>query len=102
MSSASGILETTLNRLRISRKVHAYAAFPHWQEIVGEELAKISNPEKIIRGNVLLVRVSDAAWVQELSMQKTSILDKMYQSGLGAAINDIQFVTGDPNFFDKN
>lgn len=101
-SSASSILESTLKTFRISKKVQEYAAFPHWAEIVGEDLARVAVPEKIIRGNVLLVRVSDAAWAQELSMQKNAILDKMYQSGLGTPVGDIQFVTGNPKSFAKN
>lgn len=100
VSSASNVLESTLDRLRISKKVQEYSAFPHWQEIVGEEIAQVAKPEKILRGKVLLVRVSDAAWAQELSMQKPQIIEKIFHSGLGAAIDDIQFITGNPKDFD--
>jgi predicted nucleic acid-binding Zn ribbon protein len=96
IASLSNILESALGRRDIAKKVAQYAAFPHWEEIVGPEVAAVTIPEKIVRGKVLVVRVLDAAWAQELSMQKREILDKLNDFGSGAVVEDIHFLTGDP------
>ncbi len=94
--TASEILSATLGAYHLKDKLSEYEAFPHWREIVGDAIAEVAKPEKIIRGKVLVVRVLDAAWAQELSMKKVEIIDRMYRSNRGAMIEDIQFVTGNP------
>jgi predicted nucleic acid-binding Zn ribbon protein len=96
VASVSDVIKSALGKFRIDKKVEQYAAFPHWEEIVGPEVAAVTIPEKIIRGKVLAVRVLDAAWAQELSMQKKEILDKLNDFGFGAVVEDIHFLTGDP------
>jgi predicted nucleic acid-binding Zn ribbon protein len=94
--TAGEILSATLGAYHIKDKINEYQAFPHWREIVGDEIADISKPEKIIRGRILVVRVLDAAWAQELAMKKMQLIDQIYLSGKGSMIEDIQFVTGSP------
>ncbi len=93
------ILGDSARSLRISSKLKSYAAFPEWPEVVGPAIAQVSYPEKILYGNLLIVRVIDTAWAQELSMQKETILDKINHHGKGSHINDIRFVVGSPISF---
>lgn len=99
--SVSSVLERTLGAYRLDKKLEQYAAFPAWPEIVGEEIAAIALPEKIVRGNTLVVRVEDAVWAQELSMIKKDILQRIFEHGSGALIEDIRFATGNPKTFGK-
>lgn len=94
VASVSDVLQSALGKFRIAKKVAEYSAFPHWEEIVGPEIAAVAVPEKIIRGKVLVIRVFDAAWAQELSMQKRELLDKLNNFGSGAVIEDLHFLTG--------
>ena len=94
--AAADILGAVFREKRISTKVKKYNAFPMWPEIVGEQLAKVTVPEKIIRGNVLVVKGLDSVWSQELSLQKEQILEKLFSIETGAHIQDIKFITGDP------
>ena len=94
--NAGDILGAIFREKRITTKVKDYSVFPMWGEVVGEAIAKVTKPEKIIKGNVLLVRVLDSVWSQELSLQKEDILEKLFEVDTGAHIQDIQFVTGDP------
>lgn len=71
-----------------------YSAFPEWPEIVGAEIAAVAVPEKIVKRKLLVVRVIDAAWTQELSFRKRELLELL--SGFGTPIEDVRFVTGDP------
>ncbi len=63
---------------------------------MGKEIAQVAVPEKIVRGKVLVIRVIDSVWAQELSMQKQALLDKIFAFGKGAVLEDLKFITGDP------
>ena len=95
-AEASSLIERAIGSPVIKKKLQQYAAFPFWTEVVGEELARITKPERITRGKVMVVRVLDAAWVQELTMRKPEFLDKIHLLNVGAVIEDIHFVSGDP------
>ncbi len=86
---------------RLDKKLEQYAAFPHWPEIVGEQVAAVSRPEKILGGKLLIVRVVDAVWAQELSLQKHTLLEKIQGFELGTLIEDIRFTIGNPKSFSK-
>ena len=102
ISSVSTLVERAIGAHHLNQKLEQYAAFPRWREVVGDEIADIALPEKITRSNVLVVRVLDAVWAQELSLNKTSIIEKIAILGEGAVIEDIQFLTGSPNSFRKD
>ena len=89
-------MENVLQWSGIAKKASEYSAFPYWPKVVGEQVAKNTLPEKIIGGKILVVRVLDAVWAQELALQKHEILDKLHSLGTGAPIEDIRFTTGDP------
>lgn len=93
------LLDQTLKAFRLTAKAAEYEAFQFWPDVVGPEIAKISMPEKLLRKRVLVVRVIDPVWVQELSLQKAEILDRMNALGVGAVIEDIRFVAGGPEGF---
>lgn len=101
IKSAAEILSYLLKSRHLEQKLSEYEAFPHWEEIVGEKFAKICQPEKIIRGKILVARVIDAVWAQELAMQKTNFIDKIYELGIGAYIEDIRFEVSNPRDFRK-
>lgn len=93
------LLERALGSPKLKDKAEEYAAFPFWDEIVGPQVARTAKPVKIIGGNVLVVQVIDATWAQELSLQKEELLKKIHQRNLGAVIQDLKFVTGNPKRF---
>ena len=94
--SVANILGFTLGSFALKKKAKEYSAFPFWEEIVGASIAEVAIPEKIIRGKVLVVRVVDAVWAQELSLRKNEILDGLHKFGQGAVIEDLKFSIGSP------
>lgn len=100
-NSVGNILKRTLSSYRIDKKIEQYSAFPEWKEIVGSETSQVAVAEKIIRGKILVVKVLDAAWAQELSMQKHELIEKINKTERGAIIEDIHFLTGDPRSIKK-
>lgn len=99
--AASDILAYLLKSRHLEQKISEYEAFPRWDEIVGEKFAKVCKPEKIIRGKILVAKTIDAVWAQELSMQKNTFIDKVYELGIGAYIEDIRFEVSNPKDFGK-
>ena len=86
------ILSLALKRYGLEDKIHRYRFVSHWKEIVGEELAKRSRPDRI-RGRILIVAVRNSAWAQEMSFLKKTILmrlNRFLDSDL--AIEDVKFV----------
>ena len=100
--SIADILSIAVKRPDLKQQFDRYAAFPHWAEIVGPEIAKVAIPEKIIRKRVLVVRVLDSAWAQELSLQKEQLISKVCAFEVGAQIEEIRFLTGNPKQFDRS
>lgn len=95
-ATAANVLSSTLKALRLDKKAEEYSAFPYWKEVVGEDIARVAVPEKIIRGKILVIRVADAVYAQELSLQKNQLLDKLHCLKKGALFEDIRFVSGSP------
>ncbi len=84
------VLDTLLRQLGIEAKVEQYGVFELWNELVGEQIARISNVEKIENG-VLFVRVTAAPWRTELVFRKDEILEKIHTAMHSEAIKDIRF-----------
>jgi len=75
---------------QVLKKMDEGAAILAWKEVVGESTAHFSEAIRF-RGNTLVVKVSDAMWMQQLSLLKTTIL-RSYQSKYPALkIKDIYF-----------
>jgi predicted nucleic acid-binding Zn ribbon protein len=89
------ILTKALKKHGIDKEISRYKFILHWPEIVGPEIAKRTKPECIRRG-VLVVKVCDSAWTQELTLRKEAILTRV-QRFLGEEENvkDIQFMVGE-------
>ena len=94
--SVAGILEKTLKYHRLENKLEEYSGFPYWRSVVGEEIAKVAKPEKIISKKILVVRVLDAVYAQELAFEKENIIEKLNALKIGAIFEDIKFIVGDP------
>lgn len=97
--SAGEILEKTLKNSRLLDKLKRYSFFTAWKEIVGEEFAQVSIPEKIVRDTLLVVRVIDSAWAHKLSLQKVSLLQRLREFDPTITVHEIRFVCGNPKDF---
>ena len=91
---AGDIVSSVFRSPVIKAKLKRYASFPFWTEIVGEDLANVSQPEKLIHNRILQVRVEDAAWAQELSFRKSEIVSRFNEFSTTAVIEDVKFTIG--------
>lgn len=99
--SAGEILSTTLRRTGLAKDFERYSVVEYWSEVVGPELSRVSKPEKITTNGVLVIRVVDPNWSQELSMQKADILARLRKIAVGEVISDLRFTSGSPKDFVK-
>jgi predicted nucleic acid-binding Zn ribbon protein len=86
-------MEMTLDRLGLGVGMANVIIHRVWPEVVGEEVARRSQPGPIKHGR-LQVTVVDAVWLQQLTMLKPTILASL-ESHLGSRlVRDIFFTVG--------
>lgn len=84
------ILAGTLKGLNLEEKFRVYPIWKKWGEIVGETIAQKAQPD-YVSGQTLVVSVVHPAWMNELQMQKETILKKIAALGDKHPIQDIRF-----------
>ena len=72
-------------------KVREYDAVTRWNEIVGEQIGRVTEAVRIDKG-VLVVRVSTGPWRNELTLMKSTILQKINGTLGQGKVRDIRFV----------
>ena len=83
-------LQQLIASLGIEKQVDQYKIFDVWNDVVGEQVAKVAVPQRIHNG-VLIVGVSNAPWRNELTFRKKEILDKIHVKTNSQSIHDITF-----------
>ncbi|MCC6955038.1 MAG: DUF721 domain-containing protein [Deltaproteobacteria bacterium] len=89
-------LQHGLRHTGIGARRNDFDVFRNWKAIVGEEVAGVTEPEKLQRRTTLVVRVFDSAWLQELALQKEALLEKIRVASPDSTINELRFLSGDP------
>lgn len=90
IQSLGDALKTLVQSLGIEKQVEQYKVFDAWNEAVGEQVAKVAQPERIHNG-VLIVSVNNAPWRSELTFKKKEILEKIHLQTNSTSITDIKF-----------
>jgi predicted nucleic acid-binding Zn ribbon protein len=90
----SSILASALRKNGIGRDLNRYQFVLHWNEIVGEEIARFAQPGRI-EHDTLYITVATSQWAQELSFHKEIILEKLkpFVAG-GPAVSKVVFTVG--------
>jgi predicted nucleic acid-binding Zn ribbon protein len=88
--SVGDAIEELVAQLGIGKKLREQDAFSVWDEAVGERIAAVAKPTRMLRGT-LIVAVSSAAWRNELSMRKREITGRLNELLGEKLIHDIKF-----------
>lgn len=89
------VLSLALRKFGIDKQIARYQFVLRWPEIVGPDIARLTRPE-CIRNGALVVRVANSTWAQELSFQKEAILRRLKKfTDSDVAVSDVQFYVGD-------
>ncbi len=87
---AGQVLEEMFRELGIGRTLHQYEVLTSWKSIVGEQIARVTTPDRIDNG-VLFVHVTSAPWRAELTARKREILQRIRSVAGNDAVTDIRF-----------
>ena len=90
IQSLGDALTMLVRSLGIEKQVEQYKIFDVWNEIVGQQVAKVAQPERLHNG-VLIVNVNNAPWRTELTFRKREILEKIHVTMNSTSIVDIKF-----------
>jgi predicted nucleic acid-binding Zn ribbon protein len=88
--SLADVLDELVEKLGIRKKLHEQDVFVVWAETVGERIAQVTTPVRILQGT-LFVSVKTGPWRNELSMRKKEIIDRLNGSLSGEIVRDIKF-----------
>jgi hypothetical protein len=87
------ILEKTLKNLEIDVPLKRYSIWGAWKEIVGDSIARQTQP-RAIRNRILFIDVSHSTWIQQLQFLKPELLEKINDFLGEPLIQDIRFKLG--------
>jgi predicted nucleic acid-binding Zn ribbon protein len=86
-----GLIAGYLDKLGFSSRLGKQEAVLHWSEIVGSRIAQETQAVRI-DGDTLVVKVTQAAWRQQLSFLKGELLTKLDSKLEKGCIKDIRFI----------
>jgi predicted nucleic acid-binding Zn ribbon protein len=88
VTTLGNAIDKMLKKYGIEKSVRQGQALFLWGEIVGEKIAKHTNPEKVAYGK-LYIKVDSPVWRSELMYTKGQILKKLNNQLKGAKIKEI-------------
>ena len=90
IASLGNVLDLLVKSLGIEKQVEQYKVFEAWNSIVGEQISKVAQPERL-QNSILIVSVNNAPWRAELTYRKRDILEKIHLTLKTNSITDIRF-----------
>lgn len=85
-------------KLNLEKKLCEYLALDKWEEIVGETLSEHTRPA-YVKDGVLYIYVDSSVWVQELSLFKNKLIEKINdRMSIPNIIKDIVFINKGKSF----
>ena len=91
MQQLKTAIKIFLRKSGLEKGVKQNTALLLWDEVVGENIAENTNPEKVEHGT-LLVTVENSSWRRELVFKKKEIIDKLNNKIGKKTIKDIRFI----------
>jgi predicted nucleic acid-binding Zn ribbon protein len=92
---AEKILERLTARMGIAARLEREKAVVVWEEAVGKNIARRAKAVSL-RNDILFVHVQNSVWLQELSLLKEGIIEKINALVGKDVVRDIVFRVGDP------
>ena len=77
----------------LTKRVQQAGIIEEWAELVGPQIARVTEPDSITPDGMLRVRVATAAWANELSLMSPRILARL-NAGRSGRVKQIRWVPG--------
>jgi hypothetical protein len=87
------VLEGMFKSLELEVPLKTYSILGAWEEIVGDSLARQTQPRSI-RNRILFIDVSHSTWIHQLQFLKPTLLQKVNEFLGETLIQDIRFKQG--------
>lgn len=82
-----------LANLQVKERVKEYGLWKEWNKLVGEQISKNCQPERLKDG-ILFLRVSSPVWAQQLHFMKNMIIEKVNGFMGSNGIKELRFQVG--------
>ena len=92
-SPIADALASYLKQSGFSRRVQQASILEEWELLVGPQIAAVTLPESVSKDGLLRVRVSTAAWANELSLMSPRILARL-NAGRTGRVKEIRWIPG--------
>ena len=86
----SGALAEYLEESGLGDSLARLGAIDEWAGAVGARIAKVTEAVEV-RGDVLVVEVASSAWINELSMMRGLVLERVNASRAGPPVRGVRF-----------
>jgi predicted nucleic acid-binding Zn ribbon protein len=90
---AASILERLAGRMGIANRLESEKAVVLWERAVGENIARRARAMDI-RSGILFVAVDNSVWLQELSLMKEVVIERVNSLVGRDVVEDIVFKVG--------
>ena len=85
------VLAGLLEQSGLAERVEQAALLPEWPELVGPQIAAVTEPRSVSADGTLWVAVRTHAWMTELSLLEPELLRKLASRPLRAPIRRIRW-----------
>ncbi len=92
-SPIADALASYLRQAGLVRRMQQAEIVEEWAELVGPQIAAVTEPESVTPDGLLRVRVATAAWANELSMMSPRILARL-NTGRAGRVKEIRWIPG--------
>src|SRR5512143_4278855 len=86
-------LQAYLRKAGLVRRIGQVRVLDDWAELVGPQIAKVTQPESVGADGQLRVRVATAAWAAELQLMTPQILARL-NTGRSGRITAVRWMAG--------
>jgi predicted nucleic acid-binding Zn ribbon protein len=85
----SPVIDSVISNLGLKKRYSGWQIVNQWPEIVGDKIAEAAQAQRYEDG-ILFVKVKNAAWRQELSMQTDNLLEAIHKLPHGKFVKQIR------------
>ena len=89
----SALLEQTLARFGLDRRLDDYRVWQAWDEVVGRTISRNAQPVRL-DGSRLVVTVRSSTWLQELSLLQRELIVRINEWMGREVVRELFFVVG--------
>jgi predicted nucleic acid-binding Zn ribbon protein len=73
------VVGTVLTKAGISERIAQAQVIPEWRSLVGEQIARVTEPLSVTPQGTLFVSVQTNSWMTELSLLEPELLKRLNQ-----------------------